>query len=133
MTLGPAAGSFDPASPVSVTGAAVFKVEWVNPNATISVDPKDGSGKRYTFLMASPNMLLKQGMTRVSLKPGDEVTVTGIISTGSQTLPDGTIAASASTVTLSDGRKVFDRAALPALSNVCNWVSATVPPPCPAQ
>ena len=105
----------------------------VNPNATISVDPKDGSGKRYTFLMASPNMLLKQGMTRVSLKPGDEVTVTGIISTGGQTLPDGTIAASASTVTLSDGRKVFDRAALPASSNVCNWVSATVPPPCPAQ
>jgi Family of unknown function (DUF6152) len=130
---GVAAMSFDPASPVSVTGAAVSKVEWVNPNATISVDPKDGSGKRYTFLMASPNMLIKQGMTRVSLKPGDEVTVTGIVSTGGQILPDGTIAASASTITRADGRQLFDRAALPALSNVCNWVSATVPPPCPAQ
>jgi hypothetical protein len=127
-----AAMSFDPASPVSVTGAAVFRVEWVNPNATISVDPKDGSGKRYTFLMASPNLLIKQGMTRASLKPGDAVTVTGIVSTGGQTLPDGTIAASASSVTLSDGQKVFDRAALPALSNTCNWVSDTVPPPCPA-
>jgi hypothetical protein len=133
MSPGLASMSFDPASPVSVTGAAVFKVEWVNPNATVSVDPRDGSGKRYTFLMASPNMLLKQGMTRASLKPGDEVTVTGIMSTGSQSLPDGTIAASASTVTSSDGRKVFDRAALPASSNTCNWVSATVPPPCPAQ
>ncbi len=52
--------SFDPASPVTVTGAAVFRVEWVNPNATVSVDPKDGSGRRYTFLMASPNALVRQ-------------------------------------------------------------------------
>jgi hypothetical protein len=130
---GLAAMSFDPASPVSVTGAAVFKVEWINPNATVSVDPKDGSGKRYTFLMASPNALVQQGMTRVSLKPGGDVTITGIVSTGGQILPDGTIAASAATVTLPDGRKVFDRAAMPASSNTCNWVSATVPPPCPAQ
>ena len=130
ISPGLAAMSFDPASPVTVTGAAVFKVEWVNPNATISVDPKDGSGRRYTFLMASPNTLVSLGMTRASLKPGDEVTVTGIVSTGSQTLPDGTIAARASTITLADGRRVFDRAAMPAVSNPCNWVSDTVPPPC---
>jgi TolA-binding protein len=103
--------SFD-SSPMTVTGAAVFKVEWVNPNATISVDPKDGSGKRYTFMMASPNQLLKQGMTRASLNPEDVVTVTGFLATGGQTLPDGTIAASATTVTRADGRKLFDRSAV---------------------
>jgi Family of unknown function (DUF6152) len=122
--------SFDSNSPVTVTGAAVFKVEWLNPNATISVDPKDGTGKKYTFVMASPNQLIKQGMTRASLSPGDEVTVTGVLATGGQTLPDGTIAASASTVTRADGKKLFDRAAVVVLSNPCNWVSATVPAPC---
>jgi hypothetical protein len=134
-SMSPALASmtYDPASPVTVTGAAVFKMEWTNPDAAVSVDPKDGSGKRYTFLMASPNQLLKQGMTRVSLKPGDEVTITGVLSTGGQTMPDGTIAASAATITRADGTKLFDRSTLPASSNTCNWVSASIPPPCPAS
>jgi hypothetical protein len=67
-------------------------------------------------------------MTRASLNPGDEVTITGILATGGQTLPDGTMAALALTVTRADGKKLFDRAAVGA--NPCNWVSATVPPPC---
>ncbi len=52
-------------------------------------------------------------MTRASLSPGDEVTVTGNLAAGSQTLPDGTIAASALTITRADGRKLFDRAEIP--------------------
>jgi tetratricopeptide (TPR) repeat protein len=103
--------SFDPASPVTVKGTA-FKVEWINPLVAISVESQDGTGKRYTFATASPNQLVQQGATRASVKLGDEVTITGLLATGGQTMPDGTIAASATTVTRADGRKVFDRSAV---------------------
>jgi hypothetical protein len=103
--------SFDSASPVTVKGT-VSRVEWFNPQASVSVDSQDGTGKRYTFATAAPNELVRQGSGRDSLKLGDEVTITGLLATGGQTLPDGTIAASATTVTQADGRRVFDRAAI---------------------
>ena len=101
--------SFDSASPVTV-GGIVSKVEWVNPLVAISVETQDV--KRYTFATASPNQWVRQGGNRASVKPGDEVTITGLLATGGQTMPDGSIAASATTVTRADGQKVFDRSAV---------------------
>jgi hypothetical protein len=132
MSPGLLSMSFDPASPVSVKGV-VFRMEIMSPSGAISVDPQDGSGKRYTFVTAAPRETAQQGLTRDSLHAGDSVAITGVLSKGAQALADGTIAASASTITLSDGRKVFDRALLSPSSNTCNWVSATIPPPCPAS
>jgi tetratricopeptide (TPR) repeat protein len=103
--------SFDSASPVTVKGT-VSRVEWFNPQASVSVDSQDGIGKRYTFATAAPNELVRQGSGRDSLKLGDEVTITGLLAIGGQTMPDGSIAASANTVTRADGLKVFDRAAI---------------------
>ena len=103
--------TFDANSPVTVKGV-FFRLVIVNPNGSICVDPMDGTGKRYTFLTASPVELARQGMTKVSLPMGGQVTVTGVLASGGQTLSDGTIAARADTITTADGRKMFDRALL---------------------
>lgn len=132
MSPGLLSMSFDPASPVSIKGV-VFRIEIMSPSGAIAVDPQDGTGKRYTFVTAAPRDTAPQGLTRDSLHMGDAVTITGVLAKGGQTIADGTIAASAATITLANGQKVFDRALLSPSSNTCNWVSATIPPPCPAS
>ncbi len=103
-----AAITFDSNSPVTVKGA-VFKFQLMNPNSLISVDPMDGTGKRYTFLLGSASQTSKQGLTRNAARLGDEVTVTGDLATGGQMMPDGTIAATAATITNANGEKIYDR------------------------
>jgi hypothetical protein len=117
--------------PAATMTGTVSSIAFVVPVGTITVDSSDGSGKRYRFITAGPAELAGQGFTHDSLQPGAQVTISGVLANGGESV-DGLITASASTITLSDGRKVFDRAALPASSNICNWVSATIPPPCPA-
>ena len=64
--------------PISVTGT-VSKVEWMNPHARFYVDVKDEDGKMVTwnFELTTPNLLMRKGWTRNSLKVGDTVTVKG--------------------------------------------------------
>ena len=72
------AAEYDAAKPVKLTGT-VTKVEWTNPHTWFYLDVKDSSGKvtNWGFEMGSPNGLMRQGWTRNSIKPGDEVTVEG--------------------------------------------------------
>jgi hypothetical protein len=95
---------FDRDAKVTVTGT-VTKVEWMNPHARFKVDAPDpdGDGKivNWDFELASPNVLMRQGWTRNSLKPGDTVTVEGF---RARTAPH---IGNARSVTLADGRKVF--------------------------
>ena len=72
------AAEYDANKPITITGT-VTKMEWMNPHARFYVDVKDGSGKvtNWGFEMGSPNGLMRQGWTRNSIKPGDEVTVEG--------------------------------------------------------
>ena len=72
------AAEYDAAKPVKLTGT-VTKVEWTNPHTWFYLDVKDTSGKvtNWGFEMGSPNGLMRQGWTRNSIKPGDEVTVEG--------------------------------------------------------
>jgi hypothetical protein len=93
---------FDRNKPVIVTGS-VTKVEWTNPHARVYVDVKDETGKvvNWDFEMAGPNGLMRRGWTRKSLKPGDEVTVTGY---GARNVPH---LGNASSITMKDGRKMF--------------------------
>jgi len=67
---------FDADKPIKVTGA-VTKLEWENPHAWFYVDVKDESGKttNWGFEMGSPNILLRAGWARNTLKIGDVVTV----------------------------------------------------------
>ena len=72
------AAEYDASKPVKLTGT-VTKVEWTNPHTWFYLDVKDVSGKvtSWGFEMGSPNGLMRQGWTRNSIKPGDEVTVEG--------------------------------------------------------
>jgi hypothetical protein len=67
---------FDANTPVSLTGT-VTNVEWRNPHTWFYVDVKDDAGNvvNWGFELASPNLLLRNGWTRSSMKVGDVVTV----------------------------------------------------------
>ena len=93
---------YDRTKPLTVTGTVV-KVEWTNPHARIYVDAKDESGKmvHWDFELGPPNMLMRRGWSRNSLKFGHAVTVEGF---HSKTEPN---VANARSVKLPDGRQVF--------------------------
>ena len=97
---------YDAKKPVTLKGT-VTKVEWTNPHARFYVDVKDENGNvvNWNFELASPNVLMRQGWTRHSLKVGDVVTVEGARA------KDGSLLANARSVVLADGRKVFARGA----------------------
>jgi hypothetical protein len=67
---------FDPDKPVKLTGA-VTKVEWENPHAWFYIDASEDGGKtsNWGLELASPNILIRLGWARGTLKIGDVVTV----------------------------------------------------------
>ena len=93
---------YDSKKPINIQGV-VTKLEWTNPHARFYVDVKDESGKvtNWNFELGSPNVLIRQGWKRDSLKAGDTVKVEGYLA------KDGSSLANARRVTLADGRKVF--------------------------
>jgi hypothetical protein len=96
------AAEYDANKPVTLKGT-VSKVEWMNPHARFYVDVKDDKGAvtNWNLELASPNVLVRNGWTRNSLKVGDEVTVEG------SRAKDGSNMANARVVKLADGRRVF--------------------------
>ena len=70
------AAEFDSAKPVTVQGA-VSKVEWTNPHIWIYVDMKNAGGQAEQWQCGSPNTLARQGWSRDTLKPGDQVVIEG--------------------------------------------------------
>ena len=97
------AAEFDVKKPLELKGT-VKDVEWVNPHAWIHMDVKDDSGKVTTWSLelGSPNILMRNGWRRDTLKPGDIIIVNG---SGAK---DGASIASARTVKLADGQRVFN-------------------------
>src|SRR5215204_3315759 len=63
---------FDAEKPVKLSGA-VTRVEWENPHAWFYIDVKDASGRveNWGLEMGSPNILIRAGWGRNTLKPGD--------------------------------------------------------------
>lgn len=96
------AAEYDANKPVTLKGT-VSKVEWMNPHARFYVDVKDEKGTvtNWNLELASPNVLVRNGWTRSSLKVGDEVTIEG------SRAKDGSNMANARVVKLADGRRVF--------------------------
>src|SRR5688500_4848908 len=94
---------FDAEKRVKLTGA-VTRLDWTNPHAWIYVDVKDETGKvaNWGFELASPNGLMRSGWTRLSLKPGDEVTVEG-----SRAKNGSTVANAQNVILAKTGQRLF--------------------------
>ena len=109
------AAEYDAKNPVELKGV-VTKVEWTNPHAHFYLEVKDSNGNvaNWNLELASPNMLVRNGWSRTSLKSGDQVTV------NAARAKDSTNTGSATTITFPDGHKL-------------GFLSAGDAPPAPAQ
>jgi hypothetical protein len=70
--------AYDMSKTISVTGT-ITDFQFVNPHVLISMDVKDPAGKvdKWEGELTSPNHLARAGWTKSTLKPGDQVTLTG--------------------------------------------------------
>ena len=95
------AAEFDVNSHIELSGV-VTKIEWTNPHAHFYIDVKDASGKvaNWNLELASPNVLVRNGWSRHSLKEGDQVNVTGLRA------KDNSNVGHANTITFPDGRQL---------------------------
>jgi hypothetical protein len=69
---------FDIEKPIRLVGT-VTNVEWSNPHTWFYLDVTDSSGSvaSWGLELASPNLLMRNGWTRDSMKVGDVITVEG--------------------------------------------------------
>ena len=93
---------FDIHKTFSVSGT-VAKVEWLNPHSYLTINVKDADGKtqKWAFELGGPGALRRAGMSREDrggLKPGDEVTATGLAA------KDGSTTGFLQELKLGDGR-----------------------------
>jgi hypothetical protein len=73
------AAAYDSSKMVTVTGT-VADFHFVNPHVLITMDVKDpatGKIEKWEGELTSPNHLARAGWTKSTIKPGDEVTMTG--------------------------------------------------------
>ena len=101
---------FDIHKTFTVSGT-VAKVEWINPHSylTLNVTGTDGKVEKWAFELGGPGALRRAGMSREDrggLKPGDEVTASGLAA------KDGSTTGFLQELKLADGR-VFKFAADP--------------------
>ena len=95
---------FDANKPFKFTGT-VTKVEWMNPHTFFYIDVVDEKTKEkanWGMEMGSPNVLMRNGWRRDTMKIGDMVTVEGSLA------KDGSRTGNARTVILaSTGKRLF--------------------------
>jgi hypothetical protein len=97
------AAEYDSKKPVELKGT-LTELEWVNPHAWIHMEVKDAAGKvtKWDCELGSPNLLMRNGWRKDVLKKGDSIIVIGAQAKDASNL------ASARTVTLADGKRVFN-------------------------
>ena len=93
---------FDIHKTFTVSGT-VAKVEWINPHSYLTINVKDADGKiqKWAFELGGPGALRRAGMSREDrggLKPGDEVTASGLAA------KDGSTTGFLQELKLADGR-----------------------------
>jgi hypothetical protein len=96
---------FDRNKPRTLVGP-VTKLDWINPHARIFMDVKDANGHvaNWEVELAAPAILIRRGWTRSAIKIGETVTVNGSLA------KDGSNLINATSLTLSNGTKVFSTA-----------------------
>ena len=100
------AAEFDGAKKLKLSGT-VTKVEWRNPHTYFYVHVKGEDGEIHNWAMelGSPNVLMRRGWTRDSLKIGDQVTVEGARAR------DNSYKGNANSVVMADGKRLFNGSA----------------------
>ena len=75
------AASYDISKMTTLKGT-VTDIKWMNPHAEINIEVNDttGQAQKYIVESVSPLGLSRIGWTKDSLKPGDQITVTGNLS-----------------------------------------------------
>src|SRR5882672_8700244 len=73
------AAEFDEKKPVKFLDATVTKVELINPHSWIHVDVKmaDGKIENWAIEAGSPNILMRRGITKNTVKQGDKIVIEG--------------------------------------------------------
>jgi hypothetical protein len=99
------AAEFDANAPVLLRGKVV-RIEWINPHAWVHVEV-DERGKKQVWAVegGTPNTLLRNGITRETLKIGTEIVVRGYQSKDPGCTP--TCKANGRDMTFPNGQKVF--------------------------
>jgi uncharacterized protein DUF6152 len=97
------AAEFDEKKPIKFAEATVTKVNLINPHSWIYVDVKqpDGTTENWAIEAGSPNILLRRGITKDTLKVGTKIVVDGYQS------KDGTHRANGRDLTLPNGQHLF--------------------------
>lgn len=75
------AASYDISKMTTLKGT-VTGIQWMNPHTEVDIEVNDAAGKpeKYIVESVSPLGLSRIGWTKSSLKPGDQITVTGNLS-----------------------------------------------------
>src|ERR1700720_3177517 len=97
------AAEFDEKKPVKFVDATVTRVMLINPHSWIYVDVKqpDGTTENWAIEAGSPNILLRRGITKDTLKVGQKIVVDGYQS------KDGSHRANGRDLTLPNGQHLF--------------------------
>jgi hypothetical protein len=97
----PFGDEFDRSQSITLSGT-LTRLDWQNPHVFAYIDVKDAQGKatNWKVEMGSPEALTREGWTRTSVKPGDQVTIQGWRSKNNVSL------ANAESFTLPDGKKI---------------------------
>jgi len=64
---------------ITTVKGTVTGVQWKNPHVFLEFDVKDNAGKNVGWLgeLSSPATMMAAGMSRTTLKPGDEIVLRG--------------------------------------------------------
>jgi hypothetical protein len=97
------AAEFDAKKPIHFQEATVTKVQLINPHSWIYVDVKnaDGMVENWAIEAGSPNILLRRGITRDTLKVGQKIVIDGYQS------KDGSHRANGRDLKLPNGQQLF--------------------------
>ena len=97
------AAEFDGNKPIHFPDATVTRVQLINPHSWIHVAVKgpDGKIENWAIEAGSPNILMRRGITKDTVKVGQKIVVDGYQS------KDGSKRANGRDLTLPDGTKLF--------------------------